>query len=194
MFLEPRGAGSEREHVTRRQSRKCSQKPRRGGGRGGADNRRVFEEEEGARARNALEMTHNSVHLVSSAPLSFLNIQEPAERRAVSFTVSQQAPSPPCGLAMQAADASSAAAGCGLRNPVLLVGRRCLSKVATNSCRLKLKSAKSLETFGRHSSHLAWFGSRSERYSAKVARRGARLGLDDEPPPLGWSEAAASGV
>lgn len=112
----------------------------------------------------------------------------------VSFTVSQQAPSPPCGLAVQAADASSAAAACGLRNPVLLVGRRCLSKVATNSCRLKLKSAKSLETFGRRSSHLAWFGSRSERYGPKVAKRGARLGLDDEPLPLGRSEAAASGV
>lgn len=32
-----------------------------------------------------------------------------------------------------------------LRNPVLLVGRQRLSKVATNSCRLKQKSAKRLE-------------------------------------------------
>lgn len=36
----------------------------------------------------------------------------------------------------------SVVAGCGLRNPVLLVGRRRLSKVATNSCRLKQKKCK----------------------------------------------------
>lgn len=41
---------------------------------------------------------------------------------------------------------------------MLLIGRLRLSKVATNSCRLKQESAKSLETFGCCSSHLTWLG------------------------------------